>query len=255
MLKRDMLLSRLQAIGKSLESIPQALGLLALGSAGVEQERLDEFSDLDFFVIVERGAKAAFLNDLSWLATIQPISFQFRNTVDGYKLLFSDDVFCEFAVFEPQELERIPYAAGNFVWRRDTLDDSYRVPKQPIASPQAHSKEWILGEALTNITVGLGRFRRGEKRSAMKFVQVYAVDRLLELIDRATPFGHESMKDAFDVDRRLEQRNPDCKEILALCCQGYNRTPESALQILHFLEQHALVNPAMKAEIERLAKG
>ena len=44
------LLHRLNEIAKSIEKSQKALALLGLGSIGKEQERLDEYSDLDFFV-------------------------------------------------------------------------------------------------------------------------------------------------------------------------------------------------------------
>src|SRR5512137_1753520 len=99
--KPQLLLSRLDAIGRSLERSGHALALLGLGSVGLETDRLDEFSDLDFFAIVEDGHKARYIEDLDWLSAACPIAYHFRNTVDGHKLLFSDGVFAEFAVFEP----------------------------------------------------------------------------------------------------------------------------------------------------------
>jgi hypothetical protein len=54
---RERLLLGLDGIAASLASRPQALALLALGSCGVEVARLDRFSDLDFFVIVEEPAE------------------------------------------------------------------------------------------------------------------------------------------------------------------------------------------------------
>jgi hypothetical protein len=47
------LLYRLDEIGKSLEKSGHALALIGLGSVGLELERLDQYSDLDFFVIVQ----------------------------------------------------------------------------------------------------------------------------------------------------------------------------------------------------------
>ena len=112
---KQRLLARLDAIGAALAKSGRAQALLALGSVGRDTERLDDCSDLDFFAIVEPGAKAAFLDDLGWLADIAPVAYAYRNTVDGYKLLYDDGVFCEFAVFEPAELARIPYAPGRLV--------------------------------------------------------------------------------------------------------------------------------------------
>jgi len=54
----EKLLKRLDDIGQELSKRPGALALIGLGSVGLERERLDTFSDLDFFVIVQAGYKA-----------------------------------------------------------------------------------------------------------------------------------------------------------------------------------------------------
>ena len=56
-------------------------------------DRIDIYSDLDFFAIVEEGYKQAYIDSLEWLGDVHPIAYQFRNTVDGYKLLFADGIF------------------------------------------------------------------------------------------------------------------------------------------------------------------
>ncbi|MFN8449839.1 MAG: hypothetical protein U0521_14955 [Anaerolineae bacterium] len=53
------LLARLDAIGAALERSSEALALLALGSVGLETDRIDAYSDLDFFAIVNRGTSSA----------------------------------------------------------------------------------------------------------------------------------------------------------------------------------------------------
>jgi len=40
----------------------------------------------------------------------------------------ADGVFCEFAVFEPQELPAIPFAPGRVVWKRDGVDAAIALP-------------------------------------------------------------------------------------------------------------------------------
>ncbi len=57
MLTPLQLLQRLDAIGASLRASGLARALLALGSVGAETERLDEYSDLDFFVIAAPSMK------------------------------------------------------------------------------------------------------------------------------------------------------------------------------------------------------
>lgn len=256
------LLERLEAIGRSLETSGHALALIGLGSVGLERDRLDEHSDLDFFALVEPGHKARYLDDLSWLSDVAPVAFLFQNTADGYKLLYADGVFCEFAVFEPQELEQIPFAAGQTVWRRAGVDASVGTPTCPAMGGARQGVEWQLGEALTNLYVGLKRYRRGEKLSAMRFVQGFALDRVLELAPaleayfrRAEPGVAEqpAYRDPFNNERRLEQRFPRLSAWLPEFAQGYDRTPESALALLAFLEQHFEVNAAIAREIRALA--
>ena len=59
-----VLLERLDRIGESLRDSGHALALIGLGSVGLERERLDAHSDLDFFAIVEPGHKARYIERL-----------------------------------------------------------------------------------------------------------------------------------------------------------------------------------------------
>src|SRR5712691_9682812 len=122
------LLERLDAIGRSLEKSGHALALIGLGSVGLELDRLDAFSDLDFFAIVEDGHKARYIENLDWLSAVAPVAYHFRNTADGHKLLFQDGIFCEFAVFETDELKSIPFARGRMVWKQPWVADAIGVP-------------------------------------------------------------------------------------------------------------------------------
>jgi len=144
--RKAQLLARLDAIGESLKNTGDALALLGLGSVGIETERLDDYSDLDFFAIVKTGSKQQFIDDLAWLNVIHPVVFTFKNTRDGYKLLFEDDIFCEFAVFEPQELAAIPIVGGRVVWQDASFDASLMTPhRQPTHAE--NTLEFLLGEA------------------------------------------------------------------------------------------------------------
>lgn len=248
----ETLLRRLDEIGRSLERSGSAMALLALGSVGVERERIDAYSDLDFFAIVALGHKRAYLDDLSWLSDLCPIAFAFQNTADGYKVFFADGIFCEFAVFEPQELAAIPFAPGRLVWARADFDAAFVQPAHTSTPPAPRDSAWLLGEALTNLYVGLGRDRRGERLAAMRLIQVSAVDRLLELAAMIEP-EQSSPRDPFANERRFEQRYPHITRELAQWTQGYLRNRESALNLLTFLEAHFEVNAAMAAAIRRLA--
>lgn len=252
-METKMLLQRLDAIGQSLEQSSHALALIGLGSVGLELERLDAYSDLDFFVIVESGHKPDYLDDLHWLTKIAPAAYYFRNTADGYKLLFADGIFCEFAVFEPDELQAIPYSPGRVVWKRPQVAETIGQPTRQTPDRQKQSQEWLLGEALTNLYIGLAREKRGEQLSAMRFIQWYAVDRLLELAEEIeTP--QPGIRDAFSLERRFEQHFCATASVLPGWMQGYASNRESALEILAFLEKHFAVNQAMAEAIRRLCR-
>ncbi len=245
------LLTRLNEIGRSLESTGKALALLGLGSAGKDRERMDAYSDLDFFAIVAEGGKPAFLENLSWLTGIAPGAYWFKNTVDGYKFLYEDGIFCEFAVFEPDELPAIAFAEGQSVWTAQGFDPANLKPTSTQGRYTPNKDlEWQLGEALTNLYVGMGRYCRGERLSAFKFIQSHALDRIIDLLhlrNTAAP-----VDDLFGPDRRFEQRCQPGAELMAAFCQGYERTPASAEAQLTWLESNFEVNDRIAGEIQRL---
>jgi hypothetical protein len=245
------LLKRFDEIGQSLERSGHALALIGLGSVGLELDRLDSYSDLDFFAIVEKGYKRSYLDSLHWLSDVHPIAYSFLNTDDGYKVLFEDGIFCEFAVFEPAELEKIPFAPGRIVWKRAEVPETFGQPTTLPASKQKRDKEWLLGEALTNIYVGLNREKRGEKLSATRFIQGYAVDRMLELVEYVEP-ENKTHRDPFVNERRFEQRFPNLASQVSTWMQGYEKNCESALAILTFLDEHFEVNKALAKAIREL---
>ncbi|HEY1013984.1 MAG TPA: hypothetical protein VGE07_14830, partial [Herpetosiphonaceae bacterium] len=208
-------------------------------------------SDLDFFVIARPGAKRRFLDNLDWLAAPAPLDFVFRNTADGCKALAADGAFYEFAVFEPAELAAIPFAEGRIVWAAPDADPALASPSRPAAAPAPPSREWLLGEALTNLYVGLQRLRRGELLSAARFIQGYALDRVLELMEQDAPAAAAG-RDPFAPDRRCEERLPELAAELPAFAQGYARSRESAIALLEFLERRFTVEPAMARAIRAL---
>jgi hypothetical protein len=244
------LLLRLEAIAASLAATGRVQALIGLGSVGLETDRLDAWSDLDFFVVVDPGAKALFVDTLDWLAAAHPLAWHFRNTADGHKALMADGVFCEFAVFEPQELPAIPFAPGRLVWARPGTDPALATPRREL--PRRSTDEtWIIGEALACLFVGLQHWHRGEKLSALRFVQGHALDRLIELDAlRSHPVGG----DPFSGERRLEARQRALAAELPLLVPGYEHTPAAARAMLAALRRRgALLDAAITTRIQVLA--
>ncbi len=241
----------MDAIGQSLCASGHALALIGLGSVGLDTQRLDAWSDLDFFAIVQPGHKARYIQQLDWLAAAHPLAWSVQNTADGHKALMADGVLCEFAVFEPAELDTIPFAPGRVVWKQPGVSDCIAVPRRPMPSAALPDETWIVGEALSCLYVGLQRWHRGEKLSAARFVQGHALDRLIELdaLRHTPPPG-----DPFNRERRLEQRQPALAAELPLLVPGYEHTPEAARALLHALRQRgAVIHPVLGDAILRLA--
>ena len=249
---KERLLARLDAIGRSLAETGHALALLGQGSSGAGLDRLDDYSDLDFFALVEAGHKRAYLDDLGWLSRLAPVAYSFANTPDGFKLLYADGLFCEFAVFELDELRGVAAAGSRVVWQAPGFDVAAYLPAES-QPPAPKAVDDLVGEALTNLYVGLGRYRRGEKLSALRFVQGYALDRVLDLAEAlaaAEPtLPATASRDPFVADRRFEMRHPRLAARLPAFAPGYANTPAAAKAILAFLEEHAHVNPALRAAI------
>jgi hypothetical protein len=86
----ERLVQRLDDLGAALARRGDAIALIGLGSVGVDLDRLDDHSDLDFFVIVEDAARQRYLHSIDWLEELSPVAFSFANTVDGRKVLFAD---------------------------------------------------------------------------------------------------------------------------------------------------------------------
>ncbi|AEI42891.1 hypothetical protein [Paenibacillus mucilaginosus] len=253
MSKTEKLLKRLDEIGKVLERKGGAEMLLGLGSVGMETERLDEYSDLDFFVIVKPGYKERYIRQLDWLEEVYPLAYSFRNTDDGCKILFDDGIYGEYAIFEERELESCHYAEGRVVWKAPSYTRvDFAKPSRPAPRLIEDSLDHPLNEALTNLYVGLGRYARGEKLTATRFVQSYAVGSILSvlhLLETEEPY----FPDVFGLERRLEKRYPRFAANLGEMIQGYDRVPESALCILQYIERVYPVNQRLAREIRQLA--
>ncbi|MCM2681407.1 hypothetical protein [Echinimonas agarilytica] len=241
---------RLEQISVRFSTLEHAVALIGLGSIGLEHQRFDQYSDLDFFAVVERGYKSRTLSDLSWLTECSAVAYQFFNTKEGCKLMFADEVFCEFAVFEEHELADISFSPGRLVWSKENASSTLAFPIKRPRKDEAPDTQWLIGEALTNLYVGMQRELRGEHLSAMRFIQCYALDRVVELY--SLTHGSNSIDiDDFDISRRLEQRFPELLAALGSMLQGYHGNAASTLSILKLLETMQPVNVAMATIIRR----
>jgi lincosamide nucleotidyltransferase len=250
-------MQRMDDLARRLEDFPDALGLIGMGSVGIELERLDEHSDLDFFLMVREGTKAVFLQDLSWMEGPVPLVWQFQNTPDGYKVFWEDGVYGEFAIFEPQEIQGVPYSPGREHWSRPGFDPAWCTSTVPLPDPPAQEDAYFLGEILTCLYVGLTRFHRGEKLSAWRFISGHAFSMILNLWERGERQSGEpqgAFPDAFSVERRFEARHPGAEDAVSQLLMGYQKGPESALAMLDWIEGRYGSQGRIAVEIRKLAR-
>lgn len=239
---------RMQKLSKFVSTHEEVRCLLGLGSIS-DKERLDIYSDIDFFLIVKNGFKERFLNQLDWLE-VEPITYSFKNTRDGYKVLYHDGVFAEFAVFDEDEMKTAKFTEGTVFYHKDDFDLELVVSK--IDSKQKDvDVNFNINEAMTNLYVGVMRELRGEKSSAMTFIQDYAYRLVIELFPSV--FEEENVsRDPFVFERRIEQRFPNQKELLASMRLGINQNKASAKNILKFLKEHFDVDQELHKHISAI---
>jgi len=242
-------LSRLDLLATSLPTDPDVVAVLGLGSAGVETDRFDEHSDIDFFLVVDgAAAKRRYVEDVGWLAGFGGrVAWSFANEPNGRKALFEDGLFLEYGVFTPSELEAIPFAGARVVWSRPSFTVTERAPGPATT---LDTVEFHLNEALGNLYVGLHRELRGERLTAMRFLQVHAVDRVLAL-QRLDPETTRVQPDPFEATRRVELSSGRALPLEEMV-PGYGRNADAAAATLAWLRQHYDVDAFVAAAVEDL---
>ena len=245
-------LLRLDRLAAHLATDDHVLAVLGLGSAGQETHRFDEHSDIDFFVVLDSAsAQDGYLQDPGWLAGFGgAVAYSFVNDPHGRKALFADGLFVEYAVFTSDQLAALPVVGARVVWSRDGHDPltSSPAPARPTA---VDTVDFHRDEALTNLYVGLHRELRGERLTAMRFIQVYAVDRVLALV-RLDPASRLDHPDHFESTRRIEQADLPTDLPLHRMVPGYEHNVDAARAVLDWLTTHHVTHPVMTRAVLRL---
>jgi hypothetical protein len=246
----ERLLAFLDRLGAELDRRGDAVALLGLGSVGRDLHRLDEHSDADFFVVVDDAeTRDRYLADIDWLEAAHPVVWSFENSDAGRKALLEGDLFAEYAVFSLAEMDTAGYPPGRLHWSRADAPAGLELPKVP--APQPDSIEHQIGEAITNLYVGLHRDLRGERLTATRFIQGYAVDRWITILGHLG-LGQGARQDVFVIDRGAERRfGPDLLPLADLV-PGYERNAHAAATLLALLEAHVDLDPTIVAAVRDL---
>lgn len=212
---------------------PKIIGLVLVGSTA-ETERVDEWSDHDFFVITEEGEQEALRQDLSWLPESESIAFWFRETEHGLKVVYNTGSVLEFAIFSCDELRgctvnhhRLAYGNQDVVTALG--EATRRLPAVVVGDDLSDFRHF-----LSVLVIQVGRARRGEVITAVQGIHGTATTALLKVLTRR--LSANSKLDKLDVSRRFEFVHPEIgKEIAAALAQG----PEaSARDLLSISEKH-----------------
>jgi len=231
--KKELILKRIDQMKAHFAKDERILCFLGLGSI-YDQSRLDEYSDIDFFLIVKDGTKENLVKDVSFLE-VEKISYSFKNTKDGYKVIYHDDVYLEFAIFEISECNQISFDPGLVIYHQNGFDLNIikPTPKEKIDTKINHR----INEILTNLYVGLQRHMRGEQANAFIYIQQYAIHHIFYLL--AHIYKEEKIDiDSYAIDRRIEKRYPEARTIISKFMQGYDHNIESAFEIITWMEKH-----------------
>jgi hypothetical protein len=229
----------LEILLAAAKNSPHAIALIGAGSAGVEIARMDQYSDIDFFLIVEEGYSSGFINDNSWLGAELPIVFAFRDTEHGNKVLLENGVFLEFAIFTEAELAQNGIPGLRTIWSKPEFSLPDLSEKQPVA----RELSYYVDQALSNLLIGALRLRRGERLAALAMVEQYALDNLLTAYRVKNKL---KIEDPFNIERRAEVT---LGIEIAPLVQGYERVEHSLIEMLGFAERNFEVNSSIAKSI------
>ena len=233
--KFEQIQSTLDSLSLAAQASPHAIALVGAGSAGAEFSRMDEYSDIDFFLIVEDGYSKDFINDNSWFGNQLPISFAFRDTEHGNKVLLESGVFLEFAIFTQAELSLYGIPGLRTIWCKP----EFALPNFSASLPIERELSYYVNQALSNLLVGALRLRRGERLAALAMIERYALTNLLTAYRLKRNL---KIEDPFNIERRAEQTfGVD----FAALVQGYERLEGSLVEILKFAEDNFEVNSSI----------
>jgi hypothetical protein len=216
------------------------IGLVLLGSASDEAaHRRDEWSDHDFFAIIEAGRGRDIRPDLSWLPDSDRLVLTAREGEIGFVAVYDDGHVFEFALSEAEELAESVAGDATVVVddERGTTATLVRRARKRAAAADRFDPVNDARLVLVKLLLGVGRARRGETLNAGQFVRSAAVQHLVRAIrgrfgDRST-----NRRDTIDPLRRFELDFPEWGAAIAQALEG---PVEPAAQALFALTRDVL---------------
>lgn len=194
-----------ESLTESCKTNPKVIGLVLVGSTA-ETDRVDEWSDHDFFVITKSGDQESLRQDLSWLPRSEEIAFSLRETEHGLKVLYKWGGVLEFAIFDPAELRACTVNHYRLAFGDVEVESA-------LAEAAGRLTQIVKGDDVSDfrlflsvLVIQVGRARRGELITAGNGIRGTATMALLRVLTRR--LAGDCQLDRLDVTRRFEFAHP-----------------------------------------------
>jgi predicted nucleotidyltransferase len=220
---------------RRLEADERVVGLVALGSMARKDYAPDAFSDHDFFVVTRPGEQEHFRRETGWVPEAGRLVLWMRETAHGVKALFESGHLLEFAVFSPEELHLARVNRYRVLLDRGGVEETLAAVARHTAQQGTPDDGWLLGQFLTQLLIGAGRYARGERISGHSRVKEEALRHLVRLLARHVRSEHAALLDDLDAVRRFERMFPALGQELNTALA--QETPQAALRMLDMAER------------------
>jgi len=220
----DRYLSALAAVANARDDV---VGLAGFGSTA-DRSRVDEWSDHDFAWITAPGAEHLYRHDLSWLPDAAGIALSVVEHHGGVKVIYDDGHVLEFGI---TSLADFRGWVGNSI---EVVVDKGGVAEAVagiLSSPLPEGEpdaDRAIRLVLTQLLIGVGRYRRGEVLSAGRSIRDEATAYLLVALS-ARLDGATDRLDSLDPRRRFDFVHPELAERIE---RALRLDPESAARRL-----------------------
>lgn len=187
------------------------IALLALGSMAEKDHDPDLWSDHDFSIIVKKGSQEKYINNLFWLPDNEEVLFTYKESTNSRKVIFENRHLIEYAVFELENLKKLKINSYRLLIDKFEITDYIEKIRNDTSksSNLLEDNKVLMGNLLTDIFIGVGRYKRGEKISAHYFIKEKALKQLLLLIEKNIESSELNNLDNLDPFRRFEYNYPE----------------------------------------------
>lgn len=218
------------------------IGLVAVGSMTEDDAMPDEWSDHDFYLITTPSRQRYYRENNDWLPYAEKNVWMFQETEHGVKVIYNHGHQLEFAVFDLEELNLVKTNRYRILLDKGCVHEAMEAVKFSTDIWSRKSGRSLAGQFLTNLLVGIRRYKRGEKISAHKLINSTAAPHLIALVSEYVEPLYPELMDNIDPTRRFDINYPDIASGMRNLMGA--ALPESAKGQLFIFEQRIGVEKA-----------